>query len=159
MKWGLTAEALAARANITRATVVKIESGNGNPTIETIGALSRVFQLSASELIALAEKARTEMGQTCPYTDEGLEGIHIRFPDFEIYHLKATAGVCKVSEPLRHENTAEVCLVLSGKIRITVGGNLTELFPGTALRFKALHEHTLEILEVSEFLLIHHNLP
>ena len=51
MKWGLTAEELAARAGLTRATVAKIESGNGNPTIETIGAISRVVALSANELI------------------------------------------------------------------------------------------------------------
>ncbi len=34
MKQGLTAEALAQKADVTRATVVKLESGKGNPTIE-----------------------------------------------------------------------------------------------------------------------------
>lgn len=159
MKWGMTAETLAVRANVTRATVVKIESGNGNPTIDTISAISRVFHLTASQLISMAEKASTEMGKTSPYIDSGLEGVHIWFPDFELYHLKAAAGICKVSEPVLHENTAEVCLVLSGKVKITMDENSTELAPGEALRFKALHQHTLEMVEASEFLLIHHNLP
>jgi XRE family transcriptional regulator, regulator of sulfur utilization len=159
MKWGLTAEELAARASVTRATVAKIESGNGNPTIETLGALSRVFQLPASELIRMAEVSHCEWGEARPFADGGIDGTHIRFPNFEIYRLKAEAGIHSVSEPGRHENTAEVCLVKTGKIRITVQGESHELGPDMAVRFKALHEHRIDILEDAEFLLIHHNLP
>ena len=158
-KWGMTAETLAVRAKMTRATIVKIESGNGNPTIETINAISRVFHLTASELVSLAEKASVEVGKTSPYKDNGLKGIHICFPDFEFYHLKAAAGICKVSEPVLHENTAEVCLVVSGRVRLTIDDNATELSSGKAMRFKAIHQHSLEMVEASEFLLIHHNLP
>jgi len=159
MKWGLTAEELAARANITRATVAKIEAGNGNPTIETIEALSRVFQLSASELIRLAEVAHCEVGKTSPFKEDDLEGSHIWFPNFEIYHMNAGIGVQKASAPQYHENTAEVWMVLSGRIRMTVGGEFHELRPGMAMRFKALHEHRIDIVDDAEFLLIHHNLP
>jgi DNA-binding XRE family transcriptional regulator len=159
MKWGLTAEELAARAKITRATVAKIEAGNGNPTIETLGALSRVFQLPASELIRMAEVSHCEMAETEPFADGGLEGAHVRFTNFEIYRLKAGVGIQKVSEPRYHENTAEVCLVTAGKIRLTVQGEANELTANMAIRFKALHEHRIEILEDAEFLLIHHNLP
>lgn len=159
MKWGLTAEELAARAKVTRATVAKIESGNGNPTIETLGALSRVFQLPASELIRIAEVSHCEAGETAPFEGEGLEGAHIGFPNFEIYHLKAGAGIHTVSEPGYHENTAEVCLVISGKVKVTVQGETHELGPDMALRFKALHEHRIDIVDDAEFFLIHHNLP
>jgi transcriptional regulator with XRE-family HTH domain len=159
MKWGLTAEELAVRANITRATVAKIEAGNGNPTIETLGSLSRVFQLPASELIRMAEVSHCEKAETDPFADDGLDGMHIRFPNFEIYHLKAGAGVNKISEPGYHGNTAEVCLITAGKIRLTVQGEAHELTANMAIRFKALHEHRIEILEDAEFLLIHHNLP
>ncbi|BBO92636.1 helix-turn-helix domain-containing protein [Desulfosarcina ovata] len=159
MKWGLTAEELAARATVTRATVAKIESGNGNPTIETLGALSRVFQLPTSELIRMAEVAHCERGETAPFAGEGLDGAHIRFSNFEIYRLEAGAGIHKVSEPGYHENTAEVCLVTAGTIRITVQGESHELGPDMAVRFKALHEHQIDILEDAEFLLIHHTLP
>lgn len=159
MKWGLTAEELATRAGITRATVVKIESGNGNPTMETIGALSRVFQTAASELIRMAEVSFCEMGETTPFIDNELEGVRVAFPNFEIYHLEAGAGVRKVSEPGHHENTAEVCFVISGKVRLTVHGKSHELGPDMALRFKALHEHHIDIVENARFLLIHHNLP
>jgi len=158
MKWGLTAEELAARAKITRATVAKIESGNGNPTIETLGALSRVFQLSTSDLIRMAEGSPCEAGETRPFVQSGLHGTHTQFPHFEIFHLKAKAGQCHVSQAGYHDNTAEVCLVVAGKLRLSVQGEFHELTPTMAIRFKALHEHRIEIAEDAEFFLIHHNL-
>ncbi len=155
-KRGLTAEELARRANLTRATVSKIEGGEGNPTIETIEALSSVFQLTSSELIRLAEVAHCEAAQTKTFKTDRLEGAHIWFPDFEAYYIRADAGVRKESDPRRHENTAEICLVISGKVKVTVRGQSHELGPGMALRFKALHEHHFDIIDKAEFLLIHH---
>ncbi len=54
MKQGLTAEALAQNAKTTWATIVKLESGKGNTTIEILSALGRVFQLGASQLVQMA---------------------------------------------------------------------------------------------------------
>ncbi len=158
-KWGITAEELANRANLTRATVAKMESGCGNPTIDTIEALSAVFHLTSSELIRLAEVARCEEATAQPFGKQpGLDCVHVWFPDFEVYHVKGKAGTRKESDPQRHENTAEVCMTLSGRIRLTVGGKSYELGPGMAVRFKALHDHHFDVMEDAEFLLIHHNM-
>ena len=159
MKWGLTAEELAARAGITRATVAKIESGNGNPTIETIGAISQVFQLHASDLIRMAEAAHIETAESAPFDDLGLTGTHIRFPNFEVYHLRGRSGASTTSNPGIHENTAEVCMVIAGRVRVSVKDETHDLTPGMAIRFKALYEHRIDIVEHAEFLLIHHSLP
>jgi XRE family transcriptional regulator, regulator of sulfur utilization len=90
---------------------------------------------------------------------DGLQGTRICFSNFELYHLKAEAGIGKSSGPVIHENTAEVCVVLSGKIKITVQGESHELGPDAALRFNALFEYRIDVVEDSEFLLIHHSLP
>lgn len=157
MKRGITAEELARQANITRATVANLESGAGNPTMETIDALSRVFQLNSSELVRLAEVTKCEAGRTKPFKKRNVKGVHIWFPNFEIYHITAGKGSRKESDPRYHENTAEVCLVLTGKIMAHVAGDSHELGPGMALRFKALQDHYFDIVEDAEFLLIHHN--
>lgn len=157
-KWGLTAEELASRAKLTRATVAKIEGGEGNPTIETIEALSNVFQLTSSELIRLAEVVRCEEGITKILDTERFESTHIWFPHFEMYHIRAKAGVRKESDPQCHENTAEICLVLSGRVKVTVGGRSHDLGPEMALRFKALHDHYFDVIEKAEFLLMHHKI-
>jgi transcriptional regulator with XRE-family HTH domain len=157
LKRGLTAEQLAKKAGLTRATVSKIEAGKGNPTLETFEALGNVFQLSASELLRLAEIAKCEEATTQTFGAQGIEAAHIAFPNFEVFHVKARTGARKLSEPQHHDNTAEVCLVLSGRIRMTLAGQAYEMGPGRALRFKALQEHRFDVIEDAQFLLIHHN--
>jgi transcriptional regulator with XRE-family HTH domain len=157
-KWGITAEELAQRAELTRATVAKIESGDGNPTIDTIESLSRVFQLSSSELVRLAEVTQCETAQTKRFRRGKIAGTFAQFPNVEIFHIKAGAGARKESDPKYHTNTAEVCMVLSGKINAVVAGNPHKLGPGNAIRFKAMQDHYFDIIEDAEFLLMHHSL-
>ena len=156
MKRGMTAEALAQNAAITRATIVKLESGKGNPTVETLGAIGRVFQLTASQLIQMAETCATESGRTTPFDQDGFKGMKTAFPGFEAYYLTAPAGSRSVSEPDLHENTAEICFVISGRVRVRVLGETTELTPGSSMRFKALLDHELEVTADAELMLIHH---
>ena len=155
-KAGLTAEELARRAEVTRATVAKLESGSGNPTMETIEALSRVFQLTSSELVRLAEVAQCEAGVTESFEFPNWEGMRTRFPNFELYVVRMETGSHKDSDPRYHENTAEICMVLSGKVRVNVSDQCHILGTGMAVRFNALHDHSFDILEKAEFLLIHH---
>ena len=157
-KWGLTSEKLAEKAGVTRSTVAKIESGEGNPTMGTIAALAGVFQLAPSELVHLAEKDRMEEAESRIVQDGDWRGLRIGFPDFEVFSTQAPAGVHKEFDPRFHENTAEVCMVLSGRLRLTVGEETRELSEGMAVRFKALHSHGFDILEDAEILLIHHQL-
>lgn len=157
-KCGITAEELAQKANLTRATIAKIECGDGNPTMGTIEALAGVFQLAPSELVRLSEITKVEMARTKNFKRKTFSGKHIWFPNFEIFYIQARAGIRKESDPEFHENTAEVCLVLSGKLLLTVGGQENELGPGMALRFKAIHDHHIDVIEDAEFLMLHHSL-
>ncbi len=156
-KQGLTAEQLAQKAGMTRATIAKIESGGGNPTLDTIQALSSVFHLSSSELIRLAEVARCEEPVVKVFQEKGMDVNHIWFPNFEIFHIRAGVGLEYLANPEYHENTAEVCLIRSGRVRVAVAGQLHELGPGMAMRFRALQEHRFDIIEDAEFFLMHHN--
>lgn len=155
MKRGMAAEELAKRAGLTRVTVANLESGQGNPTIETINALSRVFDLACSELVKMAEIATCQLGETQDFKEAGFEGLQIRFPDSEIFHIKGPKGARKTSDPTRHENTAEICIVLAGRVRASVGGQVHDLGPGQALRFKAMQDHCFDLLEDARFLIIH----
>jgi transcriptional regulator with XRE-family HTH domain len=157
LKRGLTAEQLAEKAGLTRVTVTKIESGEGNPTLDTIRALSSVFNLSSSELIRLAEVDQCEVPEIKSFREKGMDVNHICFPGLEIYHIRAGTGLQYISNPEYHENTAEVCLVLSGKVRVKIAGEFYEMESDMAMRFKALQEHQFEIVEDADFLMIHHN--
>lgn len=157
-KWGMTAEKLAEAAGMTRSTIAKIESGEGNPTMSTIAALAGAFQLAPSELVHLAEKDRMEKAEGWTIREREWRGRRVGFRDFEVFHIRAPAGLHKEFDPRFHENTAEVCMVLTGRLRLTVGEEARELAGGMAVRFKALHSHGFDILEDAEILLIHHQL-
>jgi len=158
LKQGITAEQLAEKANVTRATIVKMESGFDNPTVQTIDALAKVFRLSSSELLRLAEGVRFDLGRVEKFIKPGYGGKRIYFDKFEIYWLKAKKGVRIDSEFELHEDTAEVCFVLSGRLVLNVGEQEIMVLEGMAARFNALQEHRLSVIEDTEFLLIHHKI-
>ena len=155
-KYGLTVEELAQKAHLTRMTVSKIETAKGNPTMETIEALARVFQLAPSELIRMVEKNQAEPATITDSRCGDVVGKRIAFPNFEILHLRGQKGDRTEFDPGLHENTAEICFVLQGKLVLTVSGQSFELQAGMALRFKAMQEHQITIVENAEFLLMHH---
>jgi transcriptional regulator with XRE-family HTH domain len=155
LKKGLTAEQLASRANVTRATIAKIESGFDNPTVQTLDALARVFQLTTSDLVRMAEGARFDHAKVQNCTGEGYSGKRIFFDNLEIYHLKAEKHARIVSDHSLHEDTSEICFVLSGQLNLMVADKSTLMEPGMAVKFSALQEHHMEITEAAEFFLIH----
>jgi transcriptional regulator with XRE-family HTH domain len=155
-KRGLTIEGLARKAHLTRLTVSKIEIADSNPTMETVEALARVFQLSPSELIRMAEKKQAELASEDDFHSGAIWGKRLHFPNFEIFHLRGQAPSHAEFDPGLHENTAEICLMLTGRLVLTMGGQSHELHAGMALRFKAMQEHRIDIVEDAEFLLIHH---
>ncbi len=64
------------------------------------------------------------------FQEKGLDVNHIWFPNFEIFYIRAGSGLEDLANPEYHENTAEVFLILSGKVRVVVAGQLYELGPG-----------------------------
>lgn len=157
LKQGLSAEDLARAAKLTRATITKIEAGGGNPTMGTIEALAGIFHLLPSELVRMAEVSRCEEAMGTQIQAEGITGRHVRLSHCELFHLRAAAGAEIKADPQIHENTAEVCYLASGRVRVTVAGESHELTPGAALGFKALLDHRIEVREDAELLFIHHS--
>ncbi len=153
---GLSAEELARKSNLTRMTIAKIENSGGNPTLSTIEALADVFGISSSELVRMAEVSKIEEAQIKKLRFDKIEGKHYQFGDFEIFHMRMQAGSTMNSDPRYHENTVEVCLVRSGKIEIIIGEHKRILADGSAIRFKAIHDHRIVAVMDSEVLFIHH---
>jgi transcriptional regulator with XRE-family HTH domain len=157
LKRGLTAEQLADKADVTRATIAKMETGFTNPTIQTIEALAGVFKLPTSDLVRLAEGVRLEQARVEPFSRPGYTGTRLYFDNLEIYVLRADGGSLIESDFELHEDTTEVCFVVSGRLVLTVGDQTIPMEPGMAMRFSAMQEHRFDIRENSEFLLIHYN--
>ncbi len=155
MKRGMTADELAAKAGLTRVTVAKIEANNGNPTVGTLGVLAESLGLAPSELLQLAERTVAEQPQARTFQRDGLTGRQLVFSDGDLFVLSAPAGTRSVFEPELHGLTRETCLVVSGRIRLTVADQILDLGPGEAVRFKALQPHCLDVQEDAVLIMIH----
>jgi len=157
-KRNISSEDLAFKAGLTRATIAKLEAGEGNPTVATLQALAEALGLSASELLRLAESDRMRLPQVTTVRRAHYQGRRYRMGRLEFFRLNAEAGHILRFDAAWHEDTGEVILLLEGHLRVRVGGREHEMKRGDALGFKALQEHSLQILEESELVIIHHSL-
>ena len=157
-KRNLSADELASRAGLTRATVAKLEAGEGNPTVATLQALARALEISASELLQLAENDGPRRPEISRVRRAHYQGRRYRLGRLEFFHLTAEAGRTLRFDTKWHEDTGEAILLLRGRMVLRVSEQEHELRPGDAIGFKALHEHQLQVLEDSELVIIHHNL-
>ena len=156
-KMDLTAEQLAEKAGVTRVTVAKIESGKGNPTVETMAALSQVLGLQPSEFIRLAERKNIEAPRRDPLPVQGVSGTMLSFPGITLHLCAAKRGTEIHAGPTAHEQNTEICLVSRGRLRLHIGDTVKEISSGAALRYNAWLEHWLEMIEDTEFVMIQFN--
>lgn len=157
-KRGLSAEELAAQAGLTRATVAKMEAGEGNPTVGTVEALAGALGVTGSELLRLAENSNPHRPQVSRVRRAHYQGKRYRLGPLEVFHLRAAAGRNLGFDPAWHGETGEMILLLAGRLRLRIGGKTHEMTQGEALGFLALREHTMEVLDDAELLIIHHSL-
>lgn len=157
-KRNVSAEELALKSGLTRATIAKLETGEGNPTVATLQALAEALGMSASELLRLAESDSLRLPQVTVVRRAHYQGHRYRVGRLEFFRLSAEAGHILRFDTAWHEDTGEVILLLQGHLRVRVGGREHEMKRGDALGFKALQEHSLQVLEDSELVIIHHSL-
>ncbi|MEV4334557.1 XRE family transcriptional regulator [Streptomyces sp. NPDC049597] len=144
---GLSISELSRRSGIGKATLSQLESGNGNPTIETVFSLSRALQMPVSDLL----DTRPPGGVTVvrsedvePLSGEGVDLRalrHIRSDNttFEVYDQQFRAGHRQRSHG--HAGT-EHTVVQSGRLEVTVDGYEVALGPGDYVGFDAALPHS-----------------
>lgn len=157
-KRNLSADELAARSGLTRATVTKMEAGDGNPTVDTLRALAQALGMSASDLMRLAENEGLRRPEVSRVRRAHYQGRRYRLGSLEFFRITAEAEHTLQFDTSWHEDTGEVILLLRGRLLLRVSEQEHELRPGQAIGFKALYEHQLRVLENSEMVIIHHSL-
>ncbi|HVC84041.1 MAG TPA: XRE family transcriptional regulator [Solirubrobacteraceae bacterium] len=151
---------LAARSGIARATLTQLESGRGNPTIETIAALAAVLGTDAERLLRHepapavlvvrdGEGSRTSDIATlidCHPHDGGRT---------EVFDLTLAPGTRERSTS-HGPGSGEVVLVRSGRLRVGPINATVELTAGDYATFSAdcLHEYLAPREESARFWLV-----
>ncbi|MCP3822447.1 XRE family transcriptional regulator [Streptomyces sp. A3M-1-3] len=143
---GLSISELSRRSRIGKATLSQLESGSGNPTIETVFSLSRALEIPVSDLldtrppggltVVRAEDVEVLAGEGVDLRP--LQRIETRDTILEVYDQQFRAG-CR-QESLGHVGT-EHTVVQSGRLSVQVDGREVELGPGDYVGFDASRPH------------------
>jgi transcriptional regulator with XRE-family HTH domain len=139
---------LARRSGVARGTIAALESGDGNPTLDTLYALADALGVPLSELLE-----RPPAGPHVVRAGEGarVEGAALdanlleRGAGFEIYAIRFHRGAARHAQP--HPLGVEEHLhVHEGRVRVGPENGPVELGPGDYARYSGAVPHLYEAL-------------
>ncbi|MGB0744255.1 MAG: helix-turn-helix domain-containing protein [Opitutales bacterium] len=151
---GMTLEEVSGKSGISIAGLSKLERNQNMIELDTLYRLARVFGLSATDLLNLAESCSARLREAEFYKSGPFDFEKVSFKGIDCFHAKAEKGG-ELSKPEAHGDEFEICWLLSGSIRITLPREAHTLMPGQALKFDAALGHRYQILEDSEMTIIH----
>lgn len=158
---GISLAELARRAGIAKSTLSQLESGSGNPSVETLWALAVVLDVPFSRLV---DPHVTPL--TVVRAGEGLalRSEHSQFTGTllaacppgarrDLHVITGEPGPPRQAEA-HIRGTTEHMLVTAGRWRAGPAAGPVELGPGDYVRFAGDQPHTYEALEPSTAVLI-----
>jgi transcriptional regulator with XRE-family HTH domain len=158
----MTLVELASKAGIGKSTLAQLESGRGNPSVETLWAIAAALEVPFARLV---EEQRTPL-RVIRATDVPIVGseetpgwagrslaYNERRGTFEIYALELEPGTTRHADP-HQAGVVEYVLVLAGRLRAGPQTDQVELSPGDLLTFPGDVPHVYEALEATHCVLV-----
>lgn len=148
---GLTLEQLAERADLSTAHLSRLESGDRQPSVASLIALSRALGVSMSTLLGERRGAPAIATYGPDTVGHDANGLTIApcsgFPgSTTLQALHITINPDRLPpEPARHRGE-EWVYVLDGRLRLEFDGQAHDLGPGSTAHFDASRPHRLAAL-------------
>ncbi|BCB02963.1 helix-turn-helix domain-containing protein [Bacillus sp. KH172YL63] len=155
---GFSLEQMAERTGVSKAMIGQIERGDSNPTVAILWKIANGLKVSFSSLI---EKPASQVSiihyeDVQPVLED--DGHYIVYPIFpfdplkkwESYRVELKHG-CAYKNDGHTKGVEEYITVLSGSIRLKIGGETYDLTEGSSIRFAADsgHEYTNDTGEMA----------
>ncbi|MGA5822711.1 helix-turn-helix domain-containing protein [Kitasatospora sp. NPDC094028] len=143
---GLSLSELSRQAGIGKATLSQLESGAGNPTLETVFGLARVLGVPISDLVEAGPADQVTVVRAVEVDVLSGRGVDLRAlrriesgnAVFEVYDQVVRTDGTQISAG--HTGT-EHTVVQSGRLRVRAGRREVELGPGDYIGFDAALPH------------------
>jgi transcriptional regulator with XRE-family HTH domain len=150
----LTIQGLARKSGVSFAVISKLERNQTNPGLSTLQQLGHALGVSAAELMAIAEIRTSQVVKEETYSSDGFDFRKVQYNNVALILASAKAGK-KTSRPEVHENDTEIVFVRDGKIKLysTMGDFI--LKKGDSMQFDAIFQHTYQVLNNCELVIIH----
>lgn len=151
---GLSINELARLAGIAKSNLARMESGDGNPSLETLWALSAALEVNVRDLIDPEPGGMRLLraGQSFDAEAEAAEfGVRLLSTcpvgaTRDIYRAVFQPGNAKVSEP-HAAGTIEHVILVSGLAKVGPADTPETLLPGDYLSFSGSQRHMYEALK------------
>lgn len=149
LRQGLSLDLLASLAGSDRDTLEALESGGGQPTIETLWRIAKALDVPFSSLLSTGGRSGTTVirrAETRPLTsDDGGFTSRALFPlegerQVEFYELRLAPGGREEAEG-HTDGTTENLLVARGTVEVTTADGTHQLADGDAILFDADAPH------------------
>jgi transcriptional regulator with XRE-family HTH domain len=151
---GLTIGRITSRAGVSGAAISKLERNKLSPGLDTLFRLGKVFGMTATDLLSLAENRTAQRAQASRHVSDDFTFDAVAFSNVRLFLGRADKGGT-VSKPEIHLDDYEVCWVLRGKVLLSLPDEKYSLGQGEAVQFDAILEHTYCAIEDCEILIAH----
>jgi transcriptional regulator with XRE-family HTH domain len=151
---GMTLAELSAAAGLGKSTLAQLESGKGNPSVETLWALAAALRVPFGRLMdehrpaTRVVRASEQPTVTAAETDQVgrlMAASHQR-GTFEIYAMDLKGGGLRHADA-HHAGVVEHLLVVTGRMRAGPESAPVDLEPGDLVTFSADVPHVYEARE------------
>lgn len=151
---GLTIQKLSDRSGISPAVISKLERNQTRAELETVFRLARVFGLTATDLLSLAERRTAHRVKGSGYRSDGFAFRTVAYGNAQLFFGDAAKGA-KTHRPEIHHDDYEICWVLEGAVEVALPREKHLLREGDAVQFDAVLEHTYRALSPSRLVIAH----
>ena len=147
----LTLDAAAAATGVSRSMLAQIEKGEVNPTISVLWKIANGYKVSFTSLVESRPEAVSVIRQSelTPLTEDDWRYLNYPlFPFdertlFETYRIVVQPGGKLLAQP-HLQGSVEYITVFSGRLSLTVAGEVFQLSKGASIRFRADVPHAYE---------------
>ncbi|MBB5131854.1 transcriptional regulator with XRE-family HTH domain [Thermocatellispora tengchongensis] len=151
---GLSLTELARRAEISKSTLSQLESGTGNPSVETLWALGVALNVPFGRLVqppapAVQVIRRGEGPAVASERADYIATLLASCPPHarrDIYLISAEPGTARESDP-HMPGVVEHVVICSGRARLGIAEDPVELGPGDYIAYPGDVAHVFEALE------------
>lgn len=140
---------LARQAGLSKATLSKLESGIGNPTIETVAAIAVALRLPLGDLIPSPVPAQPVVRRGTPEPDHSRQELLQRLGPgvvTEIWRLRIRKAGQFIESPAHAAGTVEYILATRGTMTAGPASGPRELTAGDFIVFPADVPHRYEAI-------------
>ncbi len=150
----LTLEELSSQSGVSIAVISKLERNQCSAELDTLFKIARVFGMSATDLLALAESPLAHQVTEGDHESGGFVFREIRYANSLVLMGTAFAGA-EISRPEIHRDDYEICWVLEGELELKLPHETIRLTEGQSVQFDAILEHTYRCMHDVRLIIIH----